>query len=218
MGYFITAHGGKVAYGVKSFVIDTFKDIYDVPCCEPGSVVYCIETGQRFILDTLHRWNLEEDSGTKGLWIGTEEEFNNLDSYDKDTFYIITDLTGSEEDQDTQDDQEEEDDDVYFVDLTLEKATEEDYYIANKSINDIITNQNKLIVFRYIENDNSESYIRYFYIIDSYYESENEQAIDYEIRISNEELAYSNKYLKASIDTESLDSSGNLIFEPHDFK
>ena len=145
MGSFITANGGKIAYGVKSFVIDTFKDIYDLPYCQPGSIAYCIETGQQFILDTLHRWNLYENSGTKGLWIGTEEEFNNLESYDKDTFYIITELNGSGEDQD---DQEEEEEDVFWIELTLDET--DGTFTANKTYGEIVIalNNNKLPVFR----------------------------------------------------------------------
>lgn len=214
MGYFITAHGGKVAYGVKSFIIDTFKDIYDVPYCEPGSVVYCIENGQRFILDTLHRWNLEEDSGTKGLWIGTEEEFNNLDSYDKDTFYIITNLTESEEDQD---DQEEEDDDVYFVDLTRQEIDEEDYLVANKTFNDIVAadNDNKLIVFRLNDSeDENETDIEYYYIFKFYnIPRKNEWAI----KISNASWDYDGEYYQAS-HTGIGELENNLIFERTEFK
>ena len=33
MGYFITANGNKLAYGVKSFIVDTENDLINLPRC-----------------------------------------------------------------------------------------------------------------------------------------------------------------------------------------
>lgn len=148
MGYFIAANSGKVAYGVKSFIIDTARDIYNLPHCEPGSTAYCIESGDIFIMNTKRQWSLEEEgenSVDNKIWVGTEKDFLALGLYDKDIFYIITELNESETNSD------EEEEDVFWIDLTKEG----DRMVSTKTFGEIVTafNNNKLPVFRLKDTD-----------------------------------------------------------------
>lgn len=56
--YNIFSNSGKVAYGVKSFTVDTEADITTLPTrsCTPGSTAFVIETSQYYKLTTTKEW------------------------------------------------------------------------------------------------------------------------------------------------------------------
>lgn len=51
------SQSGHVAYGLQEFMIDTVKDLNQLPINIPmGSTAFCIETGSVYVLNGKREW------------------------------------------------------------------------------------------------------------------------------------------------------------------
>lgn len=67
--FYLVSTSGKVAYGVKSFVLDTESDLpsIDVNSCTPGSVAFIIKGPKKYILNSSKEWkNIPVNGGGGG--------------------------------------------------------------------------------------------------------------------------------------------------------
>ena len=58
MSFHILSNSGKLAYGVKEFIIDTYDDInaINVKSITPGSTVFVIDASEYYMLNTKLEW------------------------------------------------------------------------------------------------------------------------------------------------------------------
>ena len=58
MSFHILSNSGKLAYGVKEFIIDTYDDInaINVKKITPGSTVFVIDASEYYMLNTKLEW------------------------------------------------------------------------------------------------------------------------------------------------------------------
>lgn len=68
MSYHIFSNSGKVAYGVKELIIDTYNDInkFNVKFLTPGTTVFVIDVSEYYMLNTQLKW-VQVDHNGNGL-------------------------------------------------------------------------------------------------------------------------------------------------------
>ena len=57
MGFSIYSNSGKIAYGIKNFIVDTPSDIENLPTSiMPGCTAFAIETSTYYMLNHQKEW------------------------------------------------------------------------------------------------------------------------------------------------------------------
>lgn len=69
--YTINSNSGKVAHGIKKYIVDTANDILELPTKDaaPGSLAFVIDNSNYYMLNHQGQWkkvNLGAGSGTGG--------------------------------------------------------------------------------------------------------------------------------------------------------
>lgn len=70
MGSRVVANGGKVHYGVNTYICDSVEDLEALTSCSPGSKAFVFETNGSYIKNNKFQWILRSVVGGGGSGSG----------------------------------------------------------------------------------------------------------------------------------------------------